>query len=177
MAAILTCMSQGYAGLIDHPSSTADVRLVSPLDRAGCVARLRAGLDSPWAIFGSRPLIGEVGYSHASMRRRMRWRGLFRCCLDVQLIEGDATTLVCKPGLHPLAAFFTIGWVGAGIAGLGLVGAVVVAGGWHERLWPLLALPLVLLSLLALLPARGSVEDDRAFLIEALSRMTDAVQS
>lgn len=150
---------------------------MSPFDKAACVARIRAGLDSPWAIFGSNPVIGEVGHSHANMRRRMHWRGLFRCCLEVQLIEGEATTLICKPGLHPLAAFLSIGWVGAAIAGLGIVGAVVVAGGWHERLWPLLALPVVLASLLTLIPARRSVEDDRAFLIEALTRMTDAVQS
>ncbi|WGM37993.1 hypothetical protein [Caulobacter sp. NIBR1757] len=151
----------------------------SPLDHQTCVARLKAGVDSPWTVFGRKPIIGEVGPLYASLRRRVRWRSLFRVCLDVSLQgDGAATTLICRRGLHPLAALFAGGWFGLLITVVGLASAFAVAGGLLERYWPILIVAPTLLAaiLLAFLFGRGDPTRDHAFLIERLARMTEATE-
>lgn len=149
----------------------------SPLDQQTCVARLRAGVDSPWKVFGSKPIIGEVGPLYASLRRRVRWRSLFRVCLDVSLLtDRGATTLICRRGLHPLAALLAGGWFGLLIAAVGLFSVFAIAGGLLEGYWPLLIAPPVLLVgvMLAFLLGRGDPAKDHAFLIGELALMTEA---
>ena len=148
----------------------------SPLDQQTCVARLRAGVDSPWKVFGSKPIIGEVGPSYASLRRRVRWRSLFRVCLDVSLLTDGGTTLICRRGLHPLAALLAGGWFGLLIAIIGLVSVFAVAGGTFERYWPFLIVAPTLLTgvVLAFLLGRGDPARDHAFLIGQLALMTEA---
>lgn len=148
----------------------------SPLDQQTCVARLRAGIDSPWKVFGSKAIIGEVGPRYASLRRRVRWRSLFRVCLDVSLLNEGGTVLICRRGLHPLAALLAGGWFGLLIAIVGLASVFAVAGGMLERYWPfLIVAPTVLTGvMLAFLLGRGDPGQDHAFLIERLALMTDA---
>ena len=151
--------------------------MYSPLDQTTCVARMRAGTDSPWKVFGSKPVIGEVGPLYASLRRRVRWRTPFRVCLDVSLVgRGDATTLICRRGLHPLAALMAGGWFGLVIAVVGLLSVFAVAGGLLDRFWPLLALaPILLIGvLLAFMFGRGDAAQDHDFLIKRLALMTEA---
>lgn len=149
----------------------------SPLDQTTCVARLKAGIDSPWKVFGTQPIIGEVGPLYASLRRRVRWRTPFRVCLDVSLVRrGDATTLICRRGLHPLAALMAGGWFGLLIAVIGLLSVFAVAGGLLERYWPLLTLAPALFTgvVLAFLLGRGDPAQDHDFLIGRLALMTEA---
>jgi hypothetical protein len=151
--------------------------LLSPLDRQTCVARLKAGIDSPWRVFGDKPIIGEVGPRYASLRRRLRWQRLFRISLDVSVLgDGADTTLICRRGPHPLAALLAGGWFGLLIAVVGLLSVFAVAGGLFEDVWPFLIMaPLILVAfLLAFLLGRGDPGGDHAFLIERLALMTDA---
>jgi hypothetical protein len=152
------------------------VSLTSPLHRAECVARLRAGVDSPWRVFGSEPIIGHVESGHAIFRRRAHWRGASRFCLDVTLLDDGATSLVCRPGPHPLLAMTAGGWFGILLTGGGLVAALAVAGGVHHFFWYLLAAPVVLFSVWTVTFAldRRDPADDHAFLIGQITRMTDA---
>jgi hypothetical protein len=137
---------------------------------------MRAGVDSPWKICGARPVIGEVGPLYASLRRRVRWRSLFRVCLDISLLEDRGTTLICRRGLHPLAALLAGGWLGLLVAIIGMFSVFAVAGGLLERYWPLLSLPPLLFGgvMLAFLLGRGDPAQDHAFLIERLALMTEA---
>ncbi len=151
--------------------------MFSPLDQKTCVARMRAGIDSPWKVFGKKPVIGDVGPLYASLRRRVRWRTPFRACLDVSLVSrGDETTLICRRGLHPLASLMAGGWFGLVIAFVGLLSVFAVAGGLLELYWPLLALAPILLFgvLLAFMFGRGDAAQDHDFLIERLALMTEA---
>lgn len=159
-----------------RPALFPETRLLSPLDQRTCIARLRAGVDSPWKVFGSKPIIGEVGLLYASLRRRVRWRSLFRVCLDVSLAPDGGTVLICRRGMHPLAALLAGGWFGLLIAIVGLFSVFAVAGGLLDRYWPLLILPPLLFAglVLAFLLGRGDPAQDHAFLIERLARMTDA---
>jgi hypothetical protein len=154
------------------------VRLTSPLNRAQCIDRLREGIDSPWRIFGSRPIIGQVCYSHASIRRRVRYHHVFRLCLEVILVEGaTATGLVCRPGLHPLIAVFTHGWFGMLVAGAGLIALFAAAGGLLQVSWPLIAAPLAALVVIALafMAGRRRAAEEQTFLVAYVSSQTKAV--
>lgn len=153
-----------------------ETHLRSPLPRAACIERLRAGIDSPWTVFGSRAVIGDVGPLYASLRRRVRWRSPFRVCLDISLLDDRGTVLICRRGLHPLAALLAGGWFGLIVAMVGLVSVFAVAGGLLERYWPLLTLPPLLLAavVVGFLLGRGDPAGDHAFLIERLTLMTDA---
>ena len=157
-------------------ASIPEVRLRSPLDPGACVARLKAGVDSPWRVFGRNPVIGEVGPGHASLRRRVRWRSLFRVCLDVSLLGEGGTVLVCRRGLHPLACLLSSGWFGLAVAVAGLLSVFAVAGGLTDRYWPILLIaPLAALAvILAFLLGKGDPANDHAFLIERLTLMTEA---
>lgn len=149
----------------------------SPLDQQTCVARLRAGVDSPWRVFGGKAIIGEVSPRYASLRRRVRWGRLFRVCLDVSILgTGSGATLICRRGLHPLAALLAGGWFGLLVAIVGLFSVFAVAGGLFERYWPFLIIaPALLIGVvLAFLLGRGDPAKDHAFLIERLALMTDA---
>jgi len=161
---------------IAHVLIPSNVSLTSPLRRAECVARLRAGVDSPWRVFGCEPIIGHVETGHAVFRRRAHWRGASRFCLDVTLLDDGATSLVCRPGPHPLMEMVAGGWFGILLAIGGLVAALTVAGGFLQPYWGILAAPAALLSLMALafaLDPRDPAED-HAFLIGQITRMTDA---
>ncbi|RYF93053.1 MAG: hypothetical protein EON95_10290 [Caulobacteraceae bacterium] len=128
-------------------------------------------------MFGSKPIIGEVGPLYASLRRRVRWRSQLRVCLDVSLLGGGGvTTLICRRGMHPLAALLAGGWFGLLVSIVGLVSVFAVAGGLLERYWPFLIIAPTLLTgvVLAFLLFRGDPARDHAFLIERLARMTDA---
>lgn len=151
----------------------------SPLDPLVCAARLKAGVDSPWTVFGRKPIIGEVGRDYASLRRRVRWRSLFRVCLDIVLLEDGGTVMVCRRGLHPLAALLAGGWFGLLVAVVSLASVFAVAGGLLERYWPLLALPPLLCAglVLAFLLGNGDPAGDHAFLIERLALMTEATEA
>lgn len=141
-----------------------------------CVERLRAGVDSPWKLFGRNPIIGEVGPIYASLRRRVRWRSLFRVCLDVSLLSDRGTILLCRRGLHPLACLLTNGWFGLLVAIAGLSAVFMVAGGLMEAYWPVLLIApgLFLVVVVAFLLGQGDPVQDHAFLIERLALMTDA---
>jgi hypothetical protein len=157
-------------------ASIPDVRLRSPLAPSACAARLKAGVDSPWRLFGSKPIIGEVTPVYANLRRRVRWRSLFRACLEVSLLGDGDTVLVCRRGLHPVACLLSSGWFGLLVAIAGLTCVFAVAGGLLERYWPFfLAAPLVCLAVvLAFLLGDGDPASDHAFLIERLALMTEA---
>ncbi len=137
---------------------------------------MRACVDSPWRVFGAKPIIGEVAPAYASLRRRVRWRSLFRACLDVSLLDDSCTLLICRPGLHPLAALLAGGWLGLLIAIGGLIGVFALAGGVLEGDWLLVALPALLFVglMLAFLFGRGDPACDHAFLIERLALMTES---
>jgi hypothetical protein len=141
------------------------------------VQRLRSGMDSPWRVFGSRPVIGQVGYTHAGLRRRVHYRQVFRLCLEVVLLEdGEHTRLECRAGLHPLVALFTVGWFGLLVAAVGLFTLFAIAGGLLEHFWPLVLAPAALLALLAVvfLGGRNRAEEDQAVLINYVASRTDA---
>src|SRR5690606_31940871 len=149
-----------------RPPVPPEIRLRSPHGRADCAARLRAGADSPWAVFGRRPVIGQVGYDYASLRRRSHWRGLVRPCLDVVLLGDQGCELICRPGPHPLVALMSNGWFGFLVTAAGLFALFCIAGGLFERYWLPVAVPagLVAAAATALYLDRGDPASDHAFL-------------
>ena len=169
-------LARGRVISLFSAASIPEVRLRSPLDPDACLARLRAGIDSPWTLFGRNPLIGEAGPGYASLRRRVRWRSLFRVCLDVSLLGDGGTVLVCRRGLHPLACLLSSGWFGLAVAVVGLASVFAVAGGILDRYWPVLFVPPVLAATLvvAFLVGAGDARSDHAFLIDRLALMTEA---
>jgi hypothetical protein len=127
-------------------------------------------------VFGRKPIIGEVRATEASLRRRVRWRSPFRVCLDVSLLEDGGTVLICRRGLHPLAALLAGGWFGLLVAVVGIASVFAIAGGLLERYWPILILPPLICAglVLAFLLGNGDPAKDHAFLIERLALMTEA---
>lgn len=106
----------------------------------------------------------------------MRWRSPFRVCLDVSLLQDGGTVLICRRGLHPLAALLAGGWFGLLVAVVGIVSVFAIAGGLLERYWPILILPPLVCSglVVAFLLGNGDPTKDHAFLIERLALMTEA---
>ncbi|MBI1406374.1 MAG: hypothetical protein GC145_09640 [Caulobacter sp.] len=124
-------------------------------------------------------MIGHVGRTHITVRRRARWRGLSHASIDVTLCGDGETELLCRPGPHPLTVLITGGWLGLILAVFGLAAAIAVAGGVLERYWALLAAPFALFSALAaaFAFASGGPAEDRAFLIACLAAMTEATEA
>ncbi len=146
------------------------------MDHDTCLARIRVAIDSPWRIFGRRPIIGSVGQGHVSLRRRRYWRGTVHASLDVSLLPDGRTLLICRAGLHPMAMLLGGGWAGLFIALGGLMCLFAVAGGFLDHYWPLVAIPALLSGALglAVLFSSSDTEADHGFLIGQLALMTEA---
>ncbi len=115
------------------------VELVSPLTREECVRRLRESVDSEWALFGSRPLIGRVDDSSFKSRQRKRYRNSFQTYLRAALEdEGHQTRIRCHFGMHPLVTAFMIFWFSIVLLGTNLPTLAWLANGGG---WEVLALP------------------------------------
>ena len=111
--------------------ATTVIDLVSPLRRADCVGELRAHVDDPWNLTGLRPIIGWIGPTSFSLRRRLGYRNSFRTVLRGTFVEESQQTRVhCRIGISPfvraimlinLASIALCGCVIAGTAAVGLL--------------------------------------------------------
>lgn len=124
-------------------------------------------------------MIGHLGRTHITLRRRTGWRGLSHASIDVTLSGDGETLLICRPGPHPLTVLMAGSWLGLILAVFGLAAALAVAGGVLERYWALLAAPFALLSAIAaaFAFAGGGPAEDHDFLIRYLASMTEATQA
>jgi hypothetical protein len=119
---------QGFVLLRLLGLETRTVDLVSPLRRDECVRRLREHVDTGLGLYGTRSVIGQVGETSFTLRRRVGYRNNFRTILrGTFLEESRGTRLHCRSGAHPVARALILFWLAAV-----LVGACAFA-------WPIIA--------------------------------------
>ena len=163
--------------------------LISPLPLAECIRRLRAATDSGFAIAGSKPVLGAVGDTSITLRRRSFYRHSAQYWLSGQFVEtGGETRLHCTVGMHPFMRTLLDYWVGAVMLGGGYVFLRAVrmffaAHGalpdpWPDTLWlGLVLLPLFLGFGIVLLVFGDQLSpDEPRFLVEFVARTIDAVE-
>jgi hypothetical protein len=96
------------------------IDLVSPLSWAECVYRLRTRVDE--GFFGPRSIVGHFGQTSVRLRKRIGYRSWFQPQVKVDLVEdGTQTLLRCRPGVHPLSAWF----MGLLFAGMTVAAAMI----------------------------------------------------
>lgn len=133
----------------EPPVDASVLHLVSPLPLEECCRRLQAAMDSPWVLFGSRPVIGSIAKGRLQASKRIQGRNSFQTRLTAELTaEGDRTLIRCQFGMHPFVRAFMALWLGgAVVTGLGWAGVSLVtllttssdahAGTWFGLLAPI----------------------------------------
>ena len=88
------------------------MELISSLPRAECVGLLQADLDTPWAVFGMRPVIGTVGETSLRARKRISYRNSYQTILFARFVEhNDQTGIHCRFGLRLSVRLFSLVWL------------------------------------------------------------------
>ena len=100
----------------DRPES---IELFSPLCPADCASRLKAAIDSEWALFGSGPVIGRVSESSLRLRKRISYGNSFQSILVATLRPERSGTLISGTcGMRSAVRLFMLIW----FAGIMLIG-------------------------------------------------------
>jgi hypothetical protein len=87
--------------------------LQSPLAVDDCLERLTARTDSPWKLFGQRPVIGWASGQRFYAWTRVTGRNSFRPCLKLEFGSiAQGTSIGCKFGLHPTVAMVLAIFIG-----------------------------------------------------------------
>jgi len=160
---------------------TADLVTTLPLE--ACRARLRAAIDLPFAIFGSRPVTGALIGRRLWARKRIAGRNPCQTILRATLSEQEGgSRLRCRFGLSLFFLLFSIVWlsgcvlIGGTMFGVALVAVILHPAqllGWAGPL--LLPLP-VMLGVYLVMLAFGLhlARDEGRFLLDFLCRSLDA---
>jgi hypothetical protein len=160
--------------------------LVSPLRLDECIRRLRAAVDTGFAIAGSKPVLGFVGDASIRLRRRSSYRHTSQCWLSGKFVEeGGQTRLHCTVGMHPFMRTLLEYWIGA----MALAGGYVflrcarlffathgaLPDPWPAYLWLGLVGPPLLVGFGAVLLAFGDqgFNSDPRFLVEFVAGTID----
>jgi len=86
------------------------VTLRSPQD---CADRLRQTIDGNFAILGSRPVIGSVHGTTATLRKRIGYRNSFQTAVRLSLEAGPrGTEITCRSGMSLFTTVFMLFWFG-----------------------------------------------------------------
>lgn len=146
-----------------------DYTLISDLGREECVRRLRERMDSPWTLFGKRPVIGHVDERALEMRKRIKYVNAFQPRLSGEIVdEGGRTRLRFQFGMSaPVVVFMTI-WFG----GLLVFAVQTLFSG--KPIWVLV--PLLMIATGAAMMRLGRHSEER-FLIDFLRSVLDARDS
>jgi hypothetical protein len=98
--------------------------LYSSLSVDECRRRLKASTDSPWMLFGLKPVVGWSGAGFFRGHKRIWYRNSFQTHAMVSLMaEKTGTQISCRFGMHPLATVFMAIW----FAGVVLIGGPITA--------------------------------------------------
>src|SRR5262249_51631815 len=108
------------------------VELASPYSPAECAARLEASVDSPWRLFGGRPVVGSMSGDEFSGRKRSYLvRNSWRPYIFARLLpDGRGSRIAVRFGISPFTSVFMIFW----LAGVALITAAGLALLVRDRL-------------------------------------------
>jgi hypothetical protein len=153
--------------------------LVSPLPREECVRRLQEVANSSWMIFGSRPLIGRVGETSFSLRRRISgWNSFQTYLYGIFEQEARQTRLRCRFGVHPAVVGFMIFWFGAlsFFGGADVVNAIVHSSSSSAPSLITLAGPFLMLAfgVAVVIIGRFSARHEQAYMLKILATALNA---
>ncbi|MDP1631391.1 MAG: hypothetical protein Q8L66_08220 [Caulobacter sp.] len=150
--------------------------LQSPLRSQDCADRLRAAIDSDFSLFGDNPVIGAVGDSSASLRKRIRNRNSFQTVMRVKFVDrGAGTEITCRSGMSVFSILFMAVWFG----GIGLFAFSTVV--WAVETSSLVAAAALLMPLgmiafgvLLVLAGRLMARNEHAELLAFVTKVTGA---
>ena len=106
-----------YLNFIEPPQV-----LVSALSVEECAARLQSAVDSPWRIFGERPIIGRARLRRFSGPKRPAswWHNGFQTRISARFErDGAKKRIRCRFAVHPWPRWS---------AGIWLAGALLIGG-------------------------------------------------
>jgi hypothetical protein len=158
------------------------VSLISNLQRAACVERLREAADAPLVAFGKKPVIASVRDDKATLRKRLKARNSFQTCLRLRMADTrTGTRLDCRVGMHPAVIVFMTLWLGA-VAVIGgaifLSSLIAVTGAAQSEIPPAIGLAappaFLLFGLLLLFGGRAMARDEEAFLLDFVRQTLEA---
>jgi hypothetical protein len=89
------------------------IRLHSPLSVGECVGTLRQDVDSSWAIFGRKPVVGDVSERRILLRKRLSIfvSNSFQPHLRATFLQdAGGTSITCRFMLHPFVIAFMVFW-------------------------------------------------------------------
>lgn len=162
------------------------VTLVSPYARTDCILRLRDAIDSPWSLFGSKPVIGSAGPERVRLYKRLFYRNSFRTNLFGSFVESEGKTrLECRFGAGPWSGNWLVAAVGVFIATVAALQSLAVSGRIHspglsiELGLPVIGALVVFALAFGTLAARFGcwlARSERQFLIDFVCRTIDASQ-
>src|SRR5438445_577541 len=85
--------------------------LYSLLSVDECRQRLKASTDSPWMLFGSKPVVGRSGAGSFRGHKRIGYRNSFQTYAMVSLkAEKTGTRITCRFCMHPIVTAFMAIW-------------------------------------------------------------------
>ena len=114
----MTDLRDRVRAFVDDVLARTPVKLTSPLAHDEIVRRLGAAIDSDWALFGSKSVVGRVDKTSFRLRQRIRYRNSFQTFLfGTMTADGRSTRLDCRVGMHPMVAGFIALWLFA-VSGL-----------------------------------------------------------
>ena len=155
------------------------MHLHSPLSVDECVQKLKADVDGPFALLGSKPVIGSVNERRALLRKRLPvfTHNSFQPHLSATFTRhGSGTSVYCKFVLHPFVLIFMTFWVSA-VVFIGGTAAVVTIGeilkpNPPEGAWVAIAVPPGMLAFAAALTYGGWMfsSSDKDFLLRFIER-------
>ena len=101
----------------------AELRSSIPVDQ--CLQRIKAAIDSPWILFGSKPVVGWCGSATFRGHKRISYRNSFQTHVVARFSANDGGTAIsCRFGMHPAVIAFMAVWF-FGVISIG--GALIVA--------------------------------------------------
>ncbi len=153
--------------------------LASPFSSEECLRRIRAATDVE-GRFGSGEVIGWVGKTSATIRKRIPYRNSFQTSMRIEFEAGAAqgTLLVCRSGM----AYFTRIFSGIWFCFLVLIAAAMtlmtVAGLMHFETNPAVAVGapwlMVALGVGLVTLGRRMARGEREFLLHFLAETIEA---
>ncbi|MBX3481569.1 MAG: hypothetical protein KF842_14335 [Caulobacter sp.] len=85
----------------------------SPLSPQACSEALSAEIDGLLAPFGSKPVIGQLGLTGGSLRKRTVYRNSFRTVMSLTFeTVGGGSRIIARSSMSPFAVAFLIAWCG-----------------------------------------------------------------